>query len=391
LHQVYPKPSTDPSPGFFSDIALEHPVAAPFSTPIYSNAAFQILSYVLESITSTPFSTSLTNHLLKPLNLNATTYSRPPQNSPSSIIPINATASWYNANLLDETPAGGYYSNINDLRALGRSILSATLLTPAQTRRWMKPLTFTSDPNGSVGAPWEIVRAPNLNRTSQLYTKSGDIGLYSAEVALLPDYDVGFTVLAAGLRSNANVRILSDILAAVYVPALEAAAKQEAQQIYAGTYTGTNGTSSSLTVVTDGKPGLGITQWVENGTDVFPLIGAILGATPEQLAQAAQAGGGVSIRLYPTGLKSRDGTKVAWRAVYELFLEPLDPGAFSENCVTWVTVDGIIYGAVGVDEFLFNLSGDGSKAVSIEPRVMRTELKRAGGKGRKMTAREWKG
>lgn len=69
-------------------------------------------------------------------------------------------------------------STITDLRTVGRSILSSTLLTAAQTRRWLKPLTFTSDTNVSVGAPWEIVRAPGLTHSSYLYTKSGDIGLY---------------------------------------------------------------------------------------------------------------------------------------------------------------------------------------------------------------------
>lgn len=80
----------------------------PLRHPIYSNAAFQILAYVLESITSTPFPTLLTNKLLKPLNLTSTSYAVPPTtNTASSIIPLNATASWYNANLLDESPAGG--------------------------------------------------------------------------------------------------------------------------------------------------------------------------------------------------------------------------------------------------------------------------------------------
>jgi len=228
----------------------------------------------------------------------------------------------------------------------------------------------------SVGAPWEIFRAPNLNRTSWLYTKAGNLGLYSSEIILMPDYNVGFTVLAAGQLSHNNVRILSDMLAAIFVPGLKAAAKEEAEQVYAGTYTGPIGTNSSMTVVTDDNPGLGITQWNLNGTDVFPLIGTIYGATPDQLAQLQ-----VSVRLYPTGLQSADGTKVAWRAVYGLFPEQLDPGAFSENCISWMKVDSVIYRGLGADEFLFNLetNADGSKAVSIEPRVLRTQLQKAGG------------
>lgn len=196
-------------------------------------------------------------------------------------------------------------------------------------------------------------------------------------MALLADYDVGFTVLAAGWQSHASIRVISDILAAVFVPALEAAARQEAEQVYAGTYAGPADTSnSSLTIaVMDGKPGLGITRWIENGTDVFPLLGALLGATPEQLAQAAHSSSSVSVRLYPTGLRSRAGTPaIAWRAMYELLPEPLDAGAFSQNCATRADVDSVIYGAVGWDEFLFRLSADGAEAVRIEPRVLRTQL-----------------
>jgi hypothetical protein len=40
---------------FFSDVLLEHPVVAPFFTPIYSNVAFQILAYALKDTASTHY------------------------------------------------------------------------------------------------------------------------------------------------------------------------------------------------------------------------------------------------------------------------------------------------------------------------------------------------
>ena len=364
--------------GFFEDILSEHPIVAPFYTPIYSNIAYQILSYALENMTSKPFPDSFHDNLIDSLHLNATSYAMPSESS-SSIIPFNATASWYNADILDETPAGGYYTTISDLRRIGTSMLNSELLPPAQTRRWMKPHTFTSNPNISVGAPWEIIRAP-IDRTSWMYTKSGDIGLYSGQFALLTDYDVGFTVLAAGTSSTQTVEIVSDMLAATFLPALEAAAKEEAQSTYAGTYTD-SGSNSSLTVVTDSNPGLGVTSWAENGTNILPGIGALLGAKEEQQ---------VSIRLYPSGLKSTDGTRIAWRAVYEALPQPLDPGAFSTNCITWGMVDSLIYGTVGWDEWLFNLNADGTQALSIEPRVLKTQLQKSSGGSRRMARREWK-
>ncbi len=364
--------------GFFQDILSEHPVVAPFYAPIYSNIAYQILSYALETMTSKSFVTSFRDNLINSLHLNATSYAMPAESS-ASIIPFNATASWYNANILDETPAGGYYTTINDLRRIGISMLNFELLSLAQTRRWMKPHTFTSDPDISVGAPWEIIRAP-INRTSWMYTKNGDIGLYSGEFVLLPEYDVGFTVLAAGASSTQTAEIVSDMLAVTFLPALEAAAKEEAQSTFAGTYTD-SGSKSSLTVVTDDNPGLGITSWTENGTDILPGIGALLGATADQK---------VSIRLYPSGLKSKDRTKIAWRAVYEALPQPLDPGAFSTSCITWSAVDSLIYGGVGWDEWLFNMNVDGTQALSIEPRVLKTQLQKSNGGNRKMVRREWK-
>jgi hypothetical protein len=121
------------------------------------------------------------------------------------------------------------------MRKIGISMLNSTFLDQAQTRRWMQPHAFTSNPNVSVGAPWEILRRPS-QRTSWMYAKAGDLGLYCSQIALLPEYGVGFSVLGAGAASIPNVQIVSDLLTATYVPALEAAAKEEAHTVYGGTY-----------------------------------------------------------------------------------------------------------------------------------------------------------
>jgi len=46
--------------------------------------------------------------------------------------------------LTDNISAGVYYSSLNDIMAFGDAILSYKLLSPAQTRKWMKPATSTS-------------------------------------------------------------------------------------------------------------------------------------------------------------------------------------------------------------------------------------------------------
>ncbi|MCJ1462110.1 hypothetical protein MMC07_000710 [Pseudocyphellaria aurata] len=356
---------------FFSSFFVEHPIEPSFATPIYSNVAYQLLAYALTNITSKPFPELFDRSLRQPLKLDSTSYGFPKSNA-SSIIPINASISWYDVDLLDESPAGAYYSSIRDLRALGISILNSSLLRPAQTRRWMKPASFTADPDAAVGAPWEILRAPT-DRQSWMYTKNGAIGLYASNLALLSDYDVGFTVLAAGTGAYTNVNILSNLLAETIVPALETAAREEAGIVYAGSYevTGAEGANSSMTVVVDDqKPGLGVTKLIYNGADVFSYLGGLLGA-------GGTTEGTVSVRLYPTSLRSiTDGVqKVGWRAVYELLSGPTASEASRDSCISWANVDQVTYGGVGIDEFVFEIGGNG-KATSVEPRVLRSRFAR---------------
>ena len=294
----------------------------------------------MENITKKSFENLLQEVLLTPLHTNATSYTLP-SSSDASLIPFNASYSWYNASLGDEGPTGGIYSTINDMRRLGISILNSSFLTPAQTRRWMAPVAFTSDAGQPQGAPWEITQAPG-GRTSYIYGKAGGVGLYASEIAFFPDYRVGFTVLVAGgdsLNASDASDILSDIIVSAMYPALEAAAKEEAATNYVGTYSSAE-TNSSITVTTDNYPGLHLTAWTFGGADVFPLIAGLGGGT---------IGDGVrlSIRLYPTGLTGTAVgvvTKTGWRAVAELLPFSLDTGAFSPDCESWTGVDRIVYG-----------------------------------------------
>lgn len=335
---------------------------APYSTPIYSNAAFQILGYALENITSQSFP-NLFDKLLGRLGTTSSSY-REPKTTKNSVIPVSGLASWYSVNLLDETPAGGYYCSINDLRKLGTSILNSTILSPAQTRRWMKPMSFTSDTDVTVGAPWEIYRALG-DRTSFIYSKAGDVGLYSSMVALLPDYDVGFTVLAAGTGAHDNVEILSDIVGQGLYPALESAAKAEAKSTYAGSYAISDSSESSMTIATDSGPGLSITKWTLGGVDVLPVLAELVGSKIKSDSQ-------LSLRLYQTGLRNIEAgktTATAWRAVSQVIPYTVDPGAFSQNCGSWTVVDNIVNGVFSLDEFVFETDGSG-EAVSIKPKFL---------------------
>jgi len=58
-------------------ILATHPVSAASTTPNYSNMAFQILSYAIESMTGESFPDLVTSQLIKPLNLKRTFLTNP--------------------------------------------------------------------------------------------------------------------------------------------------------------------------------------------------------------------------------------------------------------------------------------------------------------------------
>ena len=262
--------------------------------------------------------------------------------------------------------AGGIYSSANDMAALGRAILNNTLLDPITTRRWMKPNSHTSSLAYGVGSPWEIVSFP-VPRLIDLYTKAGDIGFYSAMLALSPDHGVGFVILVAGTGGHVVVAEVADLVGQTIIPALDWVAKDQARVRFAGTYTSTNNLNSSLTIITDDGPGLRVVNWISNSTDMFQSLATL---------RNANSTSGITIRLYPTGLQSPG--KISFRALIppDLGLSPIEP--FTGSCITWVTVDSYVYGSVGLDEFVFSLD-ENLNAVSVSPRVLRIELQRQRG------------
>ncbi|KAK0100307.1 hypothetical protein ONS95_008265 [Cadophora gregata] len=350
---------------FFRGFTQRHPVYAPATGAVYSNVAFQLLAYAVENITGKAFPELVEESLFRPLGLTGSYWDIPKDNSTGVV--IDATV--WNLDFGDETPAGGMYSTLSNLTAIARSILSSSLLTPAQTRKWMKPLSFTSGPDYAVGAPWEIRRihtAPN-NRIIDIYTKTGNLPGYDTLLVLVPSLDVGFNVLTAGVNTPTNVIMLSNLFSDTLIPAAEAAAREEATATYAGTYTSSNTSlNSSITLaIDDTKPGIGVASWYSNGTNML---------TSSSFAP------GSSVRLYPTGLsRAMEGctdVEVGFRAVFENLESGGVGGTFTTSCQSWGLVEAVYWGTVGSDEFVARIGNDG-KAKSISPRALRVELVRS--------------
>lgn len=190
--------------------------------------------------------------------------------------------------------------------------------------------------------------------------------MYSSLLALLPDYGVGFTVLAAGNDTHSTIASVADIVSTVLLPALDESAKKEARNRFAGTYGIKQGLNSSITITTDDGPGLAVTNWISNSTNMFESLASMQGGLdPSKL----------SIRLYPTGLETSN--QISFRATIQQIASSGEKGGpFSTFCTTWMSTGAQVYGNVAIDEFVFGLNKEG-KATSVSPRALRVSLPKA--------------
>ena len=209
-----------------------------------------------------------------------------------------------------------------------------------------------------------------------VFDKLGSIGRYSTLFTLIPDYDIGFTVMASGNIGSGVAFSIADTLAYVLLPAMQDAARNQADAIYGGSYKADIGSlNSSIAFSTDpARPGIGVTSWISNGTDMMRVAVGIQGNYSSDDWKKLQP----SVRLYPTGLEhvNTDGSKqLAFKAIFENANAPNVSTAFSSDCSTWVGITAVVYGTKPLDQFVFNFDTAGN-VTSVEPLALRVKLKK---------------
>ncbi|KAJ5138870.1 uncharacterized protein N7515_003718 [Penicillium bovifimosum] len=349
---------------FFKGFLNMHPLTLTSHTPIYSNAGYQILGYALEAIADTGYEELLLRRLIEPLNLTRSYLNAP--DASLAVVPYNETYSWFSYDIGEEAPAGGIFSSAKDMSTFGRAILSNALIDPATTRRWLKPLSHTSSLQNSVGAPWEIY-SYLLPRRVDLYTKAGDIGLYSSSFALSPDHNAGFTVLVAGPNSHQLTATIAEMTADILLPALDEIAKNQALERFGGTYaleSAYSNVNSSITITADEGPGLVVSEWINDSVDMIGSIMALQGVADRSA---------LTIRLQPSGLQAEG--RMSFSAVIYALPIPKDAGPMLGSCFSWILLESMVYGSVGLHEFEFGLDAHGG-ATSLSPRALRVRLPR---------------
>ncbi|KAH0843207.1 beta-lactamase family protein [Fonsecaea pedrosoi] len=342
------------------------PLFQPWTSPAYTDYGYMLLGAAIANITGTSIHDVYRESIFSPLGM-ASSYSQVPNASEYSqyVIPGNVTtAALTDGEALDVTvPSGGIFSTTNDLARLGTAILNGTLLDLDQTRKWMKPVTHTALLEYSIGRPWEIYRYthPETGHVTDIYTKLGDSGYFGGYIALIPDFDAGFSIIGASSLPERSLLTASiaDLVTEKMLPALTAEAQAEARQGFVGTYTSDDeNLNSTLTLAINpqGKPGLVISNFVSNGTDV--LASGLLGDSPVRLLHS---------------ISDRANGRVAFRtSSFHVTSGGLFSRQYNAN-IDWLAGDSPTYGGIGLGLFVFDLDASGD-AVAVSPAAWRTRL-----------------
>ena len=347
------------------------PVYQPFTTPLYSNVAFALLGMVIEAATGKTYEEAVTDLVLRPHGLNATSFSTPATGT--GFVPYMEPT--WGLGLGAHAAGAGLFSTTNNLLKFGTAILKSN------NRSWLKPETLSSSRGISSGGPWEIFTTKKLTPSGRLmsvYSKAGNLGLFHNNFVLVPDLGIVVSILSGGAEINSASLYIRELMTSRVlrgiIPAIEEAAKEEAVDKFAGTYTDSK-SSSRIVLSADKEAGLVMRNLTMRGEDVLDNFSAY---------SMTGGGGGddpvsASARLFPTNLHS--DTHYSWRAIYDTMSEEeraeLDDQLYypDGSCWTWASaLDGTSYNNRGLDDFVFTL--ESGSATHIRSRAFGLTLAR---------------
>ncbi|CAN8105933.1 unnamed protein product [Discula destructiva] len=368
--------TTCPSGPYLEGMEVSTPTFLPWTTPGYSDAGFTLLGLAIASIAGRSMEEIYLSDIFEPLNMGSSNSMTPPDSEWSRcVIPGDPIGSFaFEAGVA--VSSGGLLSTTSDLARFGRAVLNSTLLSSEKTRRWLKPFSHTAHTQYSVGRPWEIMRYTHAGtgKVTDLYTKLGDSGYYSGLLVLIPDYQAGFSILASSTSTNLSTVVegMADVIIDAVVPALEDQAAAEAGRNLGGVYRSADSSlNSSIKLAVNhsasAAPGLSITSWISNGTDVLRGgLGYFLGPQPYRLVPSVEDISGGKRSFWMVNARDAPGAPVESGRLVSA------PGSAKAD---WILVDSPAYDGMAVKRFVFDVADDG-RAAALSPTAFRVVLDR---------------
>lgn len=328
----------------FNQVKNLKPLFAPNQKSTYSNLNYDVLGIVLENVTGKKFSEYIKDAIFGPLDMTFSSLKTP--GDKHAVLPEGEH--WWDRDLGVQSPTGGVYSSATDLSKYLRYILTHynALATGVN---WFNPASFATGPASFYGMPWEIFRTtkalPDGRRPVTFVNKGGSLPGHYSMITLLPDYDLGITVLTAGRSELLNT--LLDLISASIIRAAEDVIWRHVEKTYVGEYV-SQSLNSSVSLTANSSSGLVLDSFISNGTDVLhELIPGFF--------EAFLPKGGYKALLVPTLLYKNESAQTGeiFRVLVVSTASPSDDDSiWSRECVTDVDLPGN-YANLPVNELVF--------------------------------------
>lgn len=216
------------------------------------------------------------------------------------------------------------------------------------------------------------------------YAKSGGAYGYRSHIALLDSHGVGVVLMTAGDMSA--LTYLYDAMLATLIPAVDLAAREEAETSLEGLFTSAspcgkgNCAAACVEATLELNDALELTSLTRDGNDILNAIGELwLVTIGAQLAPIVPV-----FRFFPTGditaaeVDGRSITKEAWRVFFETDVPGSKTGLpgqgiSAQECNGWTLHDWMHYGSEPVDRMLVVRDEDG-EVIGIEFPFLRSGL-----------------
>jgi len=177
----------------------------------YSNVAVSLLGHAIQTVSQQPFEDYIDHNLVRPMGMTHTGFEPSDSMRPLLAKGYSDSEVIETGNLRD-LPAGGLYSNVNDLAQLMKMVFAhgrsgdRQILKPATLDEMLRQQNkdVALDFNFQIGLGWFLVKH-GLNDAGPVASHGGGTPCYFSQLITLPAHKLGVVVLANSCSSGSTV------------------------------------------------------------------------------------------------------------------------------------------------------------------------------------------
>lgn len=178
---------------------VQSPIFEPGTAYDYQNPTFQLVYYIVERLTGTPFEQWMAQNIFAPAGMDSTEYFSPERAMANAAHGYEKVRGRWQECDYGETPFfrtvadGGLYTTASDFMRWQKALYSDAIVTATSREQAHTPMVATDEPHTSYGLGFFIEEAPG--RPRKIYHTGDNGGFYSYACAI-PSQGISYLIFA---------------------------------------------------------------------------------------------------------------------------------------------------------------------------------------------------